>query len=138
MAEGGSRNPRIRMPKVSRPSFGRSKEAKTTEADQDNGEQQPATDEKAATTSEAKTATPKAAGDKPKKPANLTERMEGLQGWMAEIERKQGRMTYFGAMGILIAIAASGLALYFGITAKNESAKKDDLDQLTAKVDSLQ
>ena len=64
--------------------------------------------------------------------------MEGLQGWMAEIERKQGRMTYFGAAAVLIAILAAGAALYFGITAKNDSGDAmDDLDSLETKVDGL-
>jgi uncharacterized protein HemX len=69
---------------------------------------------------------------------NLQERMEGLQGWMAEIERKQARMTYFGAAGLLIAILASGAALYFGITAKDDTSDTTgDLDSLETKVDGL-
>jgi uncharacterized protein HemX len=64
--------------------------------------------------------------------------MEGLQGWMAEIERKQGRITYFGLAGLLIAIAAAGAALYFGLTTKSDSATKGDVDALTKKVDALQ
>ena len=65
--------------------------------------------------------------------------MEGLQGWMAEIERKQGRLTYFGAAAVLIAILASGAALYFGLTAKSDnSGTKDDIDELSTKIDQLQ
>ena len=64
--------------------------------------------------------------------------MEGLQGWMAEIERKQGRMTYFGLAGVLIAILAAGAALYFGLTAKSDSATKSDLDTLSKRIDSLE
>jgi uncharacterized protein HemX len=84
-----------------------------------------------------KAATPKTASRKPPAP-DLQERMEGLQGWMAEIERKQARMTYFGAAAILIAILAAGAALYFGLTTKSDSAKKSDVDALTTKVDSLE
>src|SRR5690242_6272513 len=69
---------------------------------------------------------------------NLQERMEGLQGWMAELERKQARTTYFGAVAVLIAVAAAGAALYFGITNKNDSATKNDVDALRSRVDSLQ
>jgi len=69
---------------------------------------------------------------------NLQERIEGLQGWMAELERKQARTTYFGAVALLIAIAAAGAALYFGITNKNDSATKDDVDALHSRVDALQ
>jgi uncharacterized protein HemX len=69
---------------------------------------------------------------------NLQERIEGLQGWMAEIERKQARLTYFGGLALLLALAAAGVALYFGITNQSDSATKDDLDALTKRVDSLQ
>ena len=69
---------------------------------------------------------------------NLQERIEGLQGWMAELERKQARLTYFGALAVLIAIAAAGAALYFGLTNRSDSAKKTDLDALTERVDSLE
>jgi uncharacterized protein HemX len=69
---------------------------------------------------------------------NLQERMEGLQGWMAEIERRQGRLTYFGGAAVLIAIAAAGAALYFGLTAHNDSAKKSDVDALKDRVTALQ
>jgi uncharacterized protein HemX len=81
---------------------------------------------------------PAEAGDDTAPAPNMQERMEGLQGWMAEIERKQGRMTYFGAAAVLIAILAAGAALYFGITAKNDSGDAmDDLDSLETKVDGL-
>src|SRR6188472_28318 len=39
---------------------------------------------------------PKKPGESPQTPEpTLEERMEGMQGWMAEIERKQARITYF-------------------------------------------
>lgn len=69
---------------------------------------------------------------------NLQDRVEGLQGWVAEIERKQARRTYFGALAVLLAIAAAGAALYFGLTNRSDSAKKSDLDALTTRVDSLE
>jgi uncharacterized protein HemX len=68
---------------------------------------------------------------------NLQERIEGLQGWMAEIERKQARLTYFGGLAVLLALAAAGAALYFGLTAHSDNATKSDLDSLTRRVDSL-
>jgi len=69
---------------------------------------------------------------------NLQERIEGLQGWLAEIERKQGRMTYFGIAGLVIAILAAGAALYFGLTAKSDSATKSNVDALSKRIDSLE
>jgi uncharacterized protein HemX len=141
MAEGRSRTPRIRMPKVSLPGRSRS-----------GGKSRPSKSEAptktAATAKEggggtksgaaAKATEPKPAASRKTPAPDLQERMEGLQGWMAEIERKQGRMTYFGAAGVLIAILAAGAGLYFGITAKSDSAKKSDVDALTTKVDSLE
>jgi uncharacterized protein HemX len=89
----------------------------------------------------AETATP--AGAKPAETAktpepNLQERIEGLQGWMAEIERKQARITYFGGLALLLALGAAGAALYFGLTTHSDSATKKDLDALSARVNSLQ
>jgi chaperonin cofactor prefoldin len=82
----------------------------------------------------AKPSAPKGKAPEP----NLQERMEGLQGWMAELERKQARLTYFGAAGVLIAVLAAGAALYFGLTAKSDSAKKSDVDDLSKQVQTLQ
>jgi hypothetical protein len=69
---------------------------------------------------------------------SLDERIEGLQGWAADLERKQARLTYFGGLALLLALGAAGAALYFGLTAHSDSATKSDLDALTKRVDSLQ
>jgi hypothetical protein len=95
----------------------------------------------AGTTAAGAAATPTAAnpaeGAKAPEP-NLQERIEGLQGWMAEIERKQARITYFGGLALLLALGAAGAALYFGLTTHSDSATKNDLDSLTNRVNSLQ
>ncbi len=140
------RAPRVRMPKVSLPGrSGGSKKptaskAKTKEeANAPNGKPAAATKETAPKEAGKPTETKTTAPTKGKAPEpNLQERMEGLQGWMAEIERKQGRMTYFGLAGVLIAILAAGAALYFGLTAKSDSATKSDLDTLSKRIDSLE
>ncbi len=56
---------------------------------------------------------------------------------MAELERKQGRMTYFGAAATALAVLAAAAALYLAITTPN-SASKDDFDDLEAQVQTLQ
>ena len=81
----------------------------------------------------AKAAAGSAAAKKPPAP-NLQERMEGLQGWMAEIERKQGRMTYFGAAAAVVALLMGGAGLYLGITNQQDSADKDDFEALEQRV----
>jgi uncharacterized protein HemX len=141
MAEARMSSPRIRLPKVQFPT--RSKGAGAAPPKKPAPPTKPGGGDKPnpAKADTASKAPGKAAGGAkpPTKPPdpNLVERMEGLQGWMAEIERKQGRMTYFGAAAILIAILAAGAALYFGITSKSDSATKDDLDALETKVDGL-
>ena len=127
MAEARTSSPRIRLPKVRFPRRSGAAKAETP----------PKAADKAAAGGTKPAATETPAGSKGPDP-NLIERMEGLQGWMAEIERKQGRMTYFGAAGILIAILAAGAALYFGITNKSDSASKSDVDALEKKVNGLE
>ncbi len=143
--------PRIRIPKVTLPgrsdSAGRARgksatRTKTASAPTKAGNGAKAAEAKAkeaAQPTEAKAATAAKPGAKGKSPEpNLQERIEGLQGWMAEIERKQGRMTYFGIAGVVIALALGGAGLYFGLTAKSDSATKSDVDALTRKIDALQ
>jgi uncharacterized protein HemX len=64
----------------------------------------------------------------------MAERMEGLQGWMAEIERKQNRMIYFGGGAALLAVAAAAGALALGIMNQQNSADKDDFQALEKRV----
>jgi uncharacterized protein HemX len=126
--------PRIRMPKVTLP--GRSDSAgrpRGTAA----AATKPAAEAKTKPVDGAKEAEAETR-EATNESASLQERMEGLQGWMAEIERKQGRLTYFGIAGIVMALLAGGAALYIGLAAKNDSATKSDLDALTKKVDALQ
>jgi len=99
------------MPKVTLPGRsnsgsrprGKTSEATSTKPQPKTGNGAKPSEEKTkeATTEAAKPTEAKGvAGTKAPEP-NLQERMEGLQGWMAEIERKQGRITYFGAAGLL-------------------------------------
>jgi uncharacterized protein HemX len=133
MPDGRQLLPRIRMPRVT--ILGRASRAASEETKPDAAKPAEAT-ATTATTAKSETAKP-AEGAKAPEP-NLQERMEGLQGWMAEIERKQARITYFGGLALLLAVTAAGVALYFGLTTHSDSATKDDLDALTNRVNSLQ
>jgi hypothetical protein len=136
------------MPRLSLPGRSRGATGKPTASKAKTAEQAKPTDGKTTETKEAaKPAAKTAAGTKSAATKiapgstpdpNLQERMAGLQGWMAEIERKQGRLTYFGIAAVTIAILAAGAALYFGLTAKSDSAKKGDLDALTKRIDDLE
>jgi uncharacterized protein HemX len=129
------RAPRIRMPKVTLPGRSGGTGARKATASKAKTKEVP----KAGNGTKPAPTTAKTTAAKGKTPdANLQERMEGLQGWMAEIERKQGRITYFGIAGLLIAILAAGAALYFGLTAKSDSATKSNVDALSKRIDSLE
>jgi uncharacterized protein HemX len=82
---------------------------------------------------------PKPASKKaaPKTPSSMEERMEGVQGWMAEIEKRQERNSRVGGVAVVLALLAAAGALYLGITNKQDAATKDDVDELTEKVDAL-
>ena len=90
--------------------------------------------------SKAKASSAAAAGkSKKKKPApNLEERMEGVQGWMAEIEKRQRLTTYIGAglaaLALLLGIAALTLALINN----SNGATQDDVDEINARLDRIQ
>jgi len=79
----------------------------------------------------------KASAGKKAPTPNMKERMEGLQGWMAEIEKKQSRMTRFGGAAAILAVAASGGALALGIINQQNAATDDDIDELQERVDGL-
>ena len=137
------RTPRVRMPRISLPGRSRgtaktptASKAKTKEQPKTGNGAEPAETKEATKPTAVKTAGATAAATTPD--ANLQERIEGLQGWMAEIERKQGRMTYFGIAGLVIAILAAGAALYIGLTTKSDSATKNDFDALSKRIDSLE
>ena len=76
-------------------------------------------------------------GDEPKPKPNMEERIEGIQGWMAEIERKQDRMTRFGGAAAILAVLAAGGAIALGVINQQNAASEDDVDDLTEKVNEL-
>jgi archaellum component FlaC len=79
-----------------------------------------------------------ARGRKKSPPApNMQERMEGLQGWMAEIERKQERTTKLGGAAAVLAVLASGGAIALGVINQQNSATETDVDDLTEQVNEL-
>lgn len=68
---------------------------------------------------------------------NMSERMDGLQGWMAELEKRQQRTSRVGGLAAILAILASGGALALGIMNKQDAATEADLDGLTEQVNQL-
>lgn len=94
--------------------------------------------EPAVTKSPAQARSRASASKAKKAPApNMQERMEGLQGWMAEIERKQNRMSRLGGGAAILAVLASGGALALGVLNKQDAATEDDLDEVSTKVNEI-
>src|SRR5919108_1910353 len=69
---------------------------------------------------------------------SVEERIKGIQVWMAEFERRQGRMLCFGAAACVLAALAAAAALYIALSTQSDSATKDDLDQLQEQVSGVQ
>jgi uncharacterized protein HemX len=105
----------------------------------DQRDEKPKDDAKAADQTKAEDAAKAAAGKPPAKNSapDMQERMEGMQGWMAEIEKRQERSSRFGGIVVLLAILASGAALALGVMNKQDAATQDDIDSLTDKVNDL-
>ena len=68
---------------------------------------------------------------------NVEERMEGVQGWMAELEKRQERSTRVGGIAVGLAVLAAAGALVLGILNKQDAATTEDVDELTEKVNAL-
>jgi uncharacterized protein HemX len=76
---------------------------------------------------------PDATGAKP--PPDLAGRIDGLRGWLDQIERRQGRIAYFGGTALVLALAAGAAGLYFGVTTHNDAAKKSDLTKIRQQIE---
>lgn len=49
----------------------------------------------------------------------------------ADLERQIRRRSWLAALGIALALAAAGVALYFALDTRDNSVKKDELQGLT-------
>lgn len=62
--------------------------------------------------------------------------LDGLRAWVADLDRKLGIRTYLGMAALVLAIAASVLAIVLAVDARDNSASDDDLirieDQLSS------
>jgi uncharacterized protein HemX len=77
-------------------------------------------------------------GATPAPPASPHERIDGLRGWISGIDRQLRTRTYVGAALLAIALGASGVALYFGITNKQDAAQKGDVDAIRGQIAAVQ
>lgn len=86
----------------------------------------------------AKKAAPKSAAGKKKPAPNLEERMEGVQGWMAEIEKRQRLTTYIGGGLAAVAILLGAAALTLALINNSNGATQEDVDAINARLDAIQ
>jgi len=68
----------------------------------------------------------------------MDERMEGVQGWMAEIEKRQRLMTYIGGGLAAVAILLGAAALTVALINNSNSASQQDVDEINARLDAIQ
>jgi chromosome segregation ATPase len=60
--------------------------------------------------------------------------MDGLLGWMTEMERRQGKITYFGGAAVSLAIGAAVLAILLALFTEADSVTEEDFQDLQEKV----
>lgn len=64
--------------------------------------------------------------------------LEGLRAWLATLDRKVGLRTYLGIAAVILALAASAVAIVLAIDARDNSADNDDLNAISERVNQLE
>ena len=64
--------------------------------------------------------------------------VEGLRAWLATLDRKVGLRTYLGLAAVILALAASAVAIVLAIDARDNSADNDDLNAISERVNQLE
>jgi uncharacterized protein HemX len=70
----------------------------------------------------------------PVAPPTPEQRIEGLRAWIAQVDRKLGIRTYAGGAAVVLALAAGIVGVVLALSAKDESASKDDVTALSEQV----
>ena len=68
----------------------------------------------------------------------IVERLDGMRGWLGDLDRTVGVRSRIGLFLAAIAIGAAGAAIYLALNAKQESATNRDVSALQDRVSSLQ
>jgi hypothetical protein len=63
--------------------------------------------------------------------------LEGLRAWLATLDRRLGIRTYLGIAAVILALAASAVAIVLAIDARDNSADNDDLNAISERVNEL-
>jgi uncharacterized protein HemX len=70
----------------------------------------------------------------PEREPTLPERVEGLRGWLAQLDRRIGVRTYAGAAALVLALAAAAVALVLVLQLQDESATDSDIASLRQEI----
>lgn len=63
--------------------------------------------------------------------------LEGLRAWLSTLDRRVGLRTYIGGALVILALAASAVAIVLAIDARENSADNDDLNAIATQVNEL-
>jgi hypothetical protein len=66
------------------------------------------------------------------------ERIDGLRAWIAQVDRKLGIRTYAFAAASILALAAAAVAIVFALQLQEDSATKEDLDELRSQIGAVE
>ena len=78
---------------------------------------------------------PPAATGQPGAGADPQDRIDGLRAWLAQVDRKVGVRSYAGGAAIVLALAAGIVGVVLALSAKDESATKDEVSSLRNQVE---
>jgi uncharacterized protein HemX len=77
-------------------------------------------------------------GGQPAAPETLEQRIGDLRAWIAQIDRKLGVRTYALGAVLVLALAAGIVGVVLALSAKDESATKDEVRSLRDQVEAVQ
>jgi uncharacterized protein HemX len=63
--------------------------------------------------------------------------LDGLRAWIGELERKLGARTRVGLVLLAIAVGGAGAAIYLALDTADNSASKDEVQQVQTQVEQL-
>jgi uncharacterized protein HemX len=65
------------------------------------------------------------------------QQLAGLRAWVAQLDRKLGIRSYAGAAALVLALAAGIVGVVLAVSAKDDSATKDEVRALSKQLDSV-
>ncbi|MGH2954328.1 MAG: hypothetical protein ACRDK9_09975 [Solirubrobacterales bacterium] len=82
-------------------------------------------------------AAPGKPGVTPQPSADPHERLDGLRAWLAQVDRKVGVRSYAGGAAVVLALAAGIVGVVLALSAKDESATKDEVRALREQISTI-